>query len=366
MQDFRKIFPFKAEQFLIDFVNYDRIPVGRWDDKEEKMMKKTMIALLLVVSVLTGCGASGGNMAMDSAPSENITANGGYMKDDYETDYDSGYDYGWSGETEMPEAPESAPDTPTGETDALANAKMIYTADVTLETRDFDSASAAVTELVDAMGGYFERRELNQGGTYRSLYCTIRVPASRFTETLDQSGEIAHLTYRNEYSQNVSEAYYDLEARLTTQRTKLKRLQELLAEAKDMSDIIVLESEISNTELQIEYLTGSLRSYDSLIDYSTIHLTLREVYRLSDEEVAPVTFGDRLKTAFERGLAQAVDNFEDLLIYVARNWLNLLVWAAVITGVVVLVRRKVKKFRAERQGRLPAEQPQKTEETKEK
>ncbi len=327
------------------------------------MMKKTMLALLLTVSVLTGCGASGGAM-MDSAPSEN--ANGGYMKDDYVTDSDSGYDYGWSGEAEEPKAPESAPEASKGENNALANAKMIYTGDVTLETRDFEASSAAVTELVNAMGGYFERRELNQGGTYRSLYCTIRVPASRFTETLDQSGEIAHMTYRNEYSQNVSEAYYDLEARLTTQRTKLQRLQELLAEAKDMSDIIVLESEISNTELQIEYLTGSLRSYDSLIDYSTIHLTLHEVYRLSDEEVAPVTFGDRLEKAFKRGIDQAINNCEDLVLYVARNWMNLIVWAAIIAAVVVLIRRRVKKHRAGKLSSVAAFKNRDTNETDEK
>lgn len=320
-------------------------------------MKRTLAALLLAVSVLTGCGASAGNAMMDSAPQENVSTKGYYeSKGDY--------DYGWGGEAEMPEAPESAPGASADDNNALVNAKMIYTADVTLETRDFDASSAAVTELVNAMGGYFERRELNQGGSYRSLYCTIRVPASRFTETLDQSGEIAHLTYRNEYSQNVSEAYYDLEARLTTQRTKLQRLQELLAEAKDMSDIIVLESEISNTELQIEYLTGSLRSYDSLIDYSTIHLTLREVYRLSDEEVTPVTFGDRLAAAFKRGMEQAVENAEDFMIYLARNWLSLLVWAGVIAGAVILIRSRVRKFRARKlEGSV---QHRKIDETEEK
>ena len=49
--------------------------------------------------------------------------------------------------------------------------------------------------------------------------------------------------------------YYDNEARLTTQRTKLERLQELLSKAEAMEDIITIESAISETELQIEYLT---------------------------------------------------------------------------------------------------------------
>ena len=307
-------------------------------------MKRTILALLMAMCVLTGCGASGGNAMADSAPMENVT-NGFYDKGNYD------YGYGWSDDAvteEMPSAPGSGKLDADVTNDPLANAKIIYTADVTLETRDFDAANTALTALVSSMGGYFERNELNQGGTYRSVYCTVRVPAERFEELLTEVGTVAHLTYCNKYSENVSEAYYDLEARLTTQRTKLQRLQELLAEAKNMADIITIESEISETELQIEYLTGSLRRYDSLIGYSTVNISLREVYRLSDEEVAPVTFGERLVNAFKRGMEQAVDNFEDFLIYIARNWLSLLVWAALIGGGITLIRRRIRKHREEK------------------
>lgn len=306
-------------------------------------MKRTIPALLLVLLLLTGCGGSASNNASyDSAPQESMNSGSASMG------YDKGdYNYGWAEDSkadiEMPEVPNASIDSSS----ALQNAKMIYTADMTLETRDFDRTSSAITSLVSSLGGYFESRELNQGGTYRSVYCVIRVPASRFTEFLDQAGEVAHMTYRNEYSENVSEAYYDLEARLTTQRTKLLRLQELLAKAENMADIITIESAISDTELQIEYLTGSLRSYDSLVDFSTIRLSLREVYRLSNEEVTPVTFGDRLSKAFQRGLEQGIDNLEDFVISIARNWLTLIVWAVVIAVAVVLIRRWRRKRRTE-------------------
>lgn len=307
-------------------------------------MKRTILALLLTVSLLTGCGASM-NSATGGAPMDN-----GY-KESYDAVGD--YDNGWVTEdskAEMPQAPESSMTGSDVSNTALENAKIIYTADMTLETREFDAASNALAALVSSLGGYFERNELNQGSTYRSVYCVIRVPASRFAEFLEQAGEVAHMTYCNQYSQNVSEAYYDLEARLTTQRTKLQRLQELLAKADNMADIITIESAISDTELQIEYLTGSLRKYDSLIDYSTINLSLREVYRLSNEEVTPVTFGERLTTAFKRGLDQGIDNLEDFVISVARNWLTLIVWAVIIAVAVVLIRRRIRNHRAAKGG----------------
>lgn len=276
--------------------------------------------------------------------------NGSYGKGDYE--------YGWA-EDSASGGVGVTPPTTDAAPDGLVRGKIIYTADVTLETRDFDLAGSEISALVTALGGYFESRELNQGGSYRSVYCVIRIPAERYSEFLSRAGEVAHMSYCNEYSQDVSETYYDLEARLATQRTKLARLQELLAQAKDMSDIITIESAISDTELQIEYLTGSLRKYDSLIDYSTVNLSLREVYRLSNEEPAPVTFRERVGAAFERGLEQLVENMEDLVIFVAMNWLTLIVYAVIITGVVILIRRKLK---ARRAGTLPAAPADRTDE----
>ena len=301
-------------------------------------MKKTIPALLLALLLLTGCG---GSAPMDNAATESMTQNGSAAGGAYDT----GGDYGWldSAAPELPkeESSSAVTESTTGNSSAVQNAKMIYTADVTLQTKEYDAAAAALNALVAELGGYFETRELNQGGTYRSMFCVVRVPADQFTPFLDRAGTLANMTYRSEHADNVSEAYYDLEVRLTTQRTKLQRLQELLAKAENMEDIITIESAISETELQIEYLTGSLRHYDSLIGFSTINLSLHEVYRLSTEDETPVTFGDRLSSAFKRGFERGVSDLEDFIISVARNWMSLLIWAGVITvAVVVILRRK--------------------------
>lgn len=175
------------------------------------------------------------------------------------------------------------------------------------------------------------------------------MPQESFAAFLDRAGQLAHVTHRTAYQENVSEQYYDVESRLTTQRTKLERLQELLQQAKSMEDIITLESAISDTELVIEQLTGSLRSYDSRISYSTVTLVLDEVYRLSSEEVPVNTFGERLSAAFSRGLERGVDDLEDLVIFVAGNWIALLVWAAVLAGAAMVVRRQWRKRRSRRE-----------------
>ena len=106
-----------------------------------------------------------------------------------------------------------------------------------------------------------------------------------------------------------------------------------------MEDIISLESAISETELQIEYLTGSLRKYDSLVNFSTVTLYLSEVYRLSNEETPAQTFGQRLGSALNTGLDRGINDVEDFIISVARNWLSLLITAVFIAAAVVVVIR---------------------------
>ena len=311
------------------------------------MKRKTlaMWAALALLLTLAGCGggAKGGG-DMNFTATDSISPNAPAASEEA----------GWDAPMEAP-APE--PDGSYGGGNVPANAKIIYTAEMDLETKEFDQASQALAGTVADLGGYFESRSLNQGGQYRSLSCTVRIPVENFVAFLDRAGEAAHVTSRHENQEDVSENYYDQEARLTTQRTKLERLQELLAKAESMEDIITLESAISETELQIEYLTGSLRKYDSLISYSTVNLYLREVYRLSGDEEIPVTFGDRLGSAFSTGLQRGVEGLEDFTISLARNWMGLLIWAAVIAAIILLVRRLNRKRRAARAVPPPAPSP---------
>ena len=219
-----------------------------------------------------------------------------------------------------------------------------------------------MVKLAEDLGGYVESGSVgDRGSGYRWADYTIRVPAEQYAAYLNHAGELCHETWRDTSRQSVSEAYYDSEARLTTQRTKLERLQTLLAQAATMEDIIALESALSETELQIEYLTGSLRRYDSLVGYSTVNLQLREVYRLSTDEETPMTFGERLGSAFSTGLQRGRDNMEELVIGLAANWMTLLLLAAVIAGGVLGLRRLGRRRRKAVPPPRPAEEEKKDE-----
>ena len=220
-----------------------------------------------------------------------------------------------------------------GASDRLENAKMIYTARMEVETTAFDTADADLRTLVEVLGGYFEQAAVHDYGSgYRSGDYKVRIPADQFQPFLDRVGTLCHVTYQEQTSENVSEAYYDAESRLATQRTKLERLQNLLAQAENMEDIITIESAISDTELEIERLTGTLRQYDALVDYATVHLSLQEVYQLSNVEEPATSFASRMGAAFASGWRGFVGTLESLAVALAYGWVWLLLLAAVGTA----------------------------------
>ena len=105
-----------------------------------------------------------------------------------------------------------------------------------------------------------------------------------------------------------------------------------------MEDIIVIESAISETEERIEELSGTLRRYDSLVDYATIELSLSEVYRFSNVEELPKSYASRLGSAFVDGLRDFGQWLEDVTISIAYAWLWLAILAGIAYGLVRLYR----------------------------
>ncbi len=286
------------------------------------LRKLRVFALLLALAMLlAACGASGG--------SDNSTAADA-------GDGNSSSTGGWS-DSAMPEAGGAAEGGDEADMDAP---KKIYTGYIEAETTDFETAQQSLADMVDGAEGYFSNRSVSNRGAYRYGEYTIRVPADQFQSFLSQVGESLHVTYQTDSEEDVSEVYYDIEGRLATQRTKLQRLQDLLSQAEDMADIITIESAISETELAIEELSGSLQSYDNRIEYATITLYLQEVYRLSGSEEPVTTLGGRLKEAFIGGLRNVGSALEEIAVWLVYNWVWLVLLAAMAAGVVTLVRRR--------------------------
>ena len=291
-------------------------------------MKKLLAIFLsaLLIATLAACGASA---PQESAAADSVAAPAAEMWDNGKSKYDMAEE-----ESGIFEPASGAPDA------VQRDAKIVYTANMDLETTEFDKAAADITAAVERFGGYFaSSSQSGQNSGYRYADYTVKVPQNEFNDFLNCIGETCAVTYTSTNAEDITDSYYDVDSRLKTAQTKLERLQELLAKADNMSDIITIESAISDTEWEIENLTGTLRTYDNQVDYATVFMSLREVYKLSGTDSAPMTLGKRIGNSFVRGLKSIGNFFEDLLVWLAYSW----IWLAVIVVIVIVVVRVIKK-----------------------
>ena len=328
----------EVELFPYFCVNMSKDAFGSADEriesriKEDKRMKKRLFALTtaaLLLLALTACGAK-----MEEAPAASAPAASAPMAEEYY--------YGADMEMSMTQ---SAGDGGT----VISGQKLIRTASLEMETLDFETTNQTLTDLVEKMGGYMESSNVrNRSSGYRHANYVIRIPAEHYEEFLNQAGSLCHETWRSTSQEDISEMYYDTQGRLKTQQIKLERLQSLLAKAENMEDIITIESAISETEQLIDSYSGTLRRYDGKVDYATIDLSLNEVYKYSNTEEAPATFGDRLSNSFTSGWSNFVDAVEDLVVGLAYGWMWIVILAVAVVLGVKTARKKVRIRKAEK------------------
>ncbi len=236
------------------------------------------------------------------------------------------------------------------------DAKLIRTADLTFETLEFDKAVQVLDALVIGHKGYYENSDV-WGGAYegatRSGSYVVRIPKEAYDAFMGAVGDIGQVTRRSESSQDVGKDYADMELRLKTMNKKHERLLALLDKATDMESIVALQGYLADVEYEIDYYSGTLRNYDSLVGYATIHIELQEKGRLSSETGEKAGFGSQLGTALGNGFSGFKQAVKSLILFLAYNLMGILFLAVLVAVGLVLWRKKLGALVREKRSSLP-------------
>ena len=210
------------------------------------------------------------------------------------------------------------------------SSKIIYTANLTLESKDYDAARAALDEALADADGYMESsNESTYTGSSRSLSLTLRVPQEHYASFLAAAAQAGNLVNRSEQAEDVTSQYVDLEARLANLKAQRTRLQELQASADNLSDLLEIESSLSDVQYQLESYQSQLDWYSDQVECCTVYISLDEVqtYTPVDE-----SFASRLQNALLDGWANFTGGVQDLAVIIVGCWPAIVIGA--IGGVV--------------------------------
>lgn len=161
-------------------------------------------------------------------------------------------------------------------TPASIERKIIQNADLTLQVKDVPATVDQITDLTARMGGYLVNSRQYRYEDKISASLSVKVPADKLTSMVETISGYGELTDKTISTEDVTEEYYDAEARLKVLEAKEARLLALLEKANTITDIVSVEKELGAVRSDIEVIKGRLKYLNNATSYSTVNITLEQ------------------------------------------------------------------------------------------
>jgi hypothetical protein len=206
--------------------------------------------------------------------------------------------------------------------------KIIKTAHVSLELKDYHSYDNAVHQSIATYGAYISNEQQQQDDAQITNEISIKVPVDRFEDLIsyltgDKKNKV--LT-RQITSADVTAEYADTRSRLETRKQVRDKYQQFMSNAGKIDDVLRLQSEINSITEDIEAAAGRVKYLSHQASYSTINLRYFQVLDASKAgyEKEP-GFGSRLVGSLKTGASL----IGELFVALASIWPILLIGCTV-------------------------------------
>ena len=308
--------------------------------QNKKRLLSSVICALLAL-LLMSCAAS---TKYEMSSDEGYYAGSGAMAD--EAAYEEAYD-----DYDMEAVNEGGFVTSADVADPAR--KMIYTANLDIETKQYDDSLAFILTSVANSGGFIETQQesnnshyYGQGkyGTTRYAYIAARIPSAGFQPFVDSMGEAGQVNNKSIQAENITQRYNDTEATVEALTIERGRLLEMMDKAETIEDMIAVETRLTEVERSLSAYKTDLSAMDKSVEFSTVYISLNEVAEYQED---PETFGQRLAFSIRDSLRNFADGFQDFIIGLIYALPGLLVFALIVFLIILLI-RKIRKRNPER------------------
>lgn len=229
--------------------------------------------------------------------------------------------------------------------------KLIYRASLSIRTDTYHDDYTWINNKLAEAGGYLAQESTSgtapesSGDTGRYSYLELRIPVEKLETFLSDLSERCKVVEKRLEVEDNTDAYYDLDVRIHALELRYAKLEEYLASAEKLEDLLTLEKEMSEVLSDLDTLKGQKASLDRDIAYSTVQIKLYEVVSPSAVSYAADDLGTRIKNGLLLTL-RALRSFLEGLVVVLVSALPVLLLIGAVTfavlGIVRLCRRRKK------------------------
>ncbi|WP_455358342.1 DUF4349 domain-containing protein [Streptomyces sp. SYSU K21746] len=173
----------------------------------------------------------------------------------------------------------AAPDAtkPDAKKPAAPRNHIIRTATLTVEVKSAEKALDTARSAAESAGGFVgnETTDREEDGRIFSRL-VLRVPTGRFAAVLADIEGTGKLIGRKVGAEDVTEQVVDVDSRIKTQQASVARVREMMDKATRLSDVVMLEGELSRRQADLESLLAQQASLKDRTSMATITLEVSE------------------------------------------------------------------------------------------
>ncbi|HET9851467.1 MAG TPA: DUF4349 domain-containing protein [Candidatus Limnocylindrales bacterium] len=226
---------------------------------------------------------------------------------------------------------------------APANLLIIKTGTMTLQVAGIDAAITAATQQIDALGGYSSASQRSGDGDDAYASITFRIPVARWEEALTGLHGLAEKVLDEQTgTQDVTDQVVDLAARIRNLQATEAALQAIMAQAKEIKDVLAVQAQLTETRGEIERLTAEKGNFEAQAAFSTLTVA----FSLKPNPVLAETKGFDPATEVDQASASLVGVVQALAtagIWFAIVWVPILLALAIVLVVGLAVARRVRR-----------------------
>lgn len=217
--------------------------------------------------------------------------------------------------------------------------RIIFTGDLRLIVEEFDGVPDKVADLVERFDGFVAQAQIRgASGSPRSAKWTVRIPVKRYDEFVSAARDLGEVQNSSSDSKDVTEEYYDVEARIRNKEVEEQRLLRHLSDSTGkLEEILAVEREVSRVRDELERMQGRLRVLKDLVMLTTVTLHIDEIKGYLPPHSPAL--GARIGRAFA-GSIEALRQFAEELLILAVVVAPWLIVPGTIAGAVLLFARR--------------------------
>jgi hypothetical protein len=217
--------------------------------------------------------------------------------------------------------------------------KIIRTATLNAEVKDYRAYYSMLRSTVKQFGGYIAQEQQNQSAYQLTNTVIIKVPVEQFDHAVTAlTPESEKIIERKITSADVTGEVVDTKSRMEAKRQVRLRYLDLLKQAKNMEEILQVQNEINDIQEQIESADGRLNYLTHSAAFSTINLTFFQVLDAGAKDTTDPGFWQKIIIAFKNGWSFV----GDLVVGLVNLWP---LWLMIIGVVTVYNKARTRKIK---------------------